>query len=59
MKKEMYVKPSISVYEIEAEAILAGSETPVRTIIEDEDGSETSGLEYGGTTQQGGTYHPW
>lgn len=55
MKKKIYVKPSISVYEIETEAILAASNPKVQAGIEDDEG----GIEYGGETDKNTVYTPW
>ena len=53
MNKKVYVQPSVSVYEMEVEPILAGT-----TIMS---GTTSSGdnLEYGGDTKPGGEYEPW
>lgn len=55
MKKKVYVQPSVSVYEMEAESIMAES-VQVQAEMEDD-----SSLEYGGNTQEGSEYkyNPW
>ena len=54
MKKKVYVQPSISVYEMEAEPILAGS-LELKVTIADDD----TPIEYGGDTKNDEAYTPW
>ena len=54
MKKKIYIQPSVHIYEIEAEEILAGSQTEVKATLDD--GSE---IDYGGETKEGSSYNPW
>ena len=54
MKKKVYVKPSVSVCEMEAEPILAGSKGIGATIDNDD-----TPLDYGGDTQDTIMYNPW
>ena len=54
MKKKVYVQPSVSVYEIEAEPILAGTIQVSMNMGDDEDP-----IEYGGNTKEGEEYTPW
>ena len=53
MKKKVYAQPSVSVYEMEAEPILAGS-LPVKATMADD-----SSIEYGGETSSDESYTPW
>ena len=54
MKKKIYEQPSVSVYEMEAEPILAGT-VQVNAKM---DGDDTP-LEYGGNTDKDMEYTPW
>lgn len=54
MKKKIYVQPSVSVYEMEAEPILAGS-LGIRATMDGDDDS----IEYGGDTKSDEAYNPW
>ncbi len=53
MKKKVYVQPSVSVYEMEAETILAGS---IGVKAQMDDGTS---IEYGGDTKNDEAYTPW
>ena len=53
MKKKVYVQPSVSVYEMEAESIMAGS-VQVQAKMDDD-----SSIEYGGETSSDESYTPW
>lgn len=53
MKKKVYVQPSVSVYELETEPILAGS-LGVKAQMDDD-----TQIEYGGDTKNDETYTPW
>lgn len=57
MKKKVYVQPSVAVYEMEVEPILAGSE-PIKSVNATVDDDPSEGLGWGGDTKADGTYSP-
>lgn len=58
MKKKRYLAPAMQQVDVELQTILATS-TPVRGNIKGDNGEEIGSLEYGGSTEPGGTYDPW